>query len=387
MPVDAPTPDRDAPRVTDPGADPITDHLDDRDAPSPTTGTYPEARGPHLPDTVTRLGAFVWVFLLLGVARLIWFVRESPPVAPYDLATVVTYGSAIVPSVAVVLLPAALLLRHGDALHRARTLLLGTILFTVVEALRVLNPALQPIFEQLTPGSEETPYLVPLALVYNAAIGLLGSYAIANIALGLARARRYEDPSGTRIVSAAMIVAVSLVAVGGVVAVSLLPLDEIPMTPTVILYLASTVVLSVVFAASWAYLAAVTIRGAGAGELPESGWSAVAIGSGLIIAAYVVRSVLVAVTPTPDTQPLFTTIGHMWSLMVALGYLGFLVGLFLGLPSLDDVDAEDVDDEGLDEASFGEASFDEETFDEETFDGATDGEARGGPRDPEAEPA
>jgi hypothetical protein len=111
------------------------------------------------------------------------------------------------------------------------------VLFTIVEAMRVLNPPLRPIFEQLTPGSQETPYLVPLSLVYDAAIALLGSYALANIALGLAQARRYEDPSGARVVTAVMVVAVSLVAVGGIVSVSQLPLDEIPMTPTVIAYL------------------------------------------------------------------------------------------------------------------------------------------------------
>jgi hypothetical protein len=304
----------------------------------------PEARGPHLPDTVTRLGALVWAFFLLAVARLIWFVRESPPVAPYDLATIATYGAAIVPSVVVVLLPAALLLRHRDAPDRARTLLLGTVLFVLVEGMRVLNPPLQPVFEQLTPGSAETPYLVPLALIYNGLIGLLGSYAVANIALGLARARRYEDPPGAAIVTAIVVVAVSLVAAGGVIAVSQLPLDEIPMTPTVILYLVSTVILSTLFAASWAYLSAVTIRGARAGELPASGWTAAALGGGLIIAAYTMRAVLIVFTVTPETQPLFTSLDSALSVTVALGYVGLLIGFLLGLPSLDEVDGVEDDD-------------------------------------------
>jgi hypothetical protein len=322
------------------------------DAPSPTGDTIPEARGPHLPDAVTRLGALVWAFLLLAVARLIWFVRESPPVSPFDLATIVTYGAAIVPSVVVMLLPAALLLRHGDAPDRARTLLLGTVLFVLVEGMRVLNPPLQAIFEQLTPGSDETPYLVPLALVYNAMIGLLGSYAVANIGLGLARTRRYEDPPGAAIVTALVVVAVSLVAVGGVIAVSQLPLDQIPMTPTVILYLVSTVFLSTLFAASWAYLASAAIRGTRAGELPASGWTAAALGGGLIITAYTARAVLVVFTVTPETQSLFTNLDAALSVTVALGYLGLLIGLLLGLPSLDevvdDVADEDADGEGVD---------------------------------------
>jgi len=338
--------------MTDLSTEPGLDGLDDPFDGSTAAEIAQDSRGPHLPDVVTRIGVLAWVFLLLGVARLIWFVRESPPPAAFDPAAIVSYGASIVPSVVVVLLPAALLLRHRDAPVRARTLLFGTVLFVFVEGLRVLNPPLQPIFEQLTPGSAETPYLVPLALIYNAAIGLLGAFAIANIGLGLARARRYEDSSGTRIVDAAMIVAVSLVAAGAIVAISRLPLDEITMTPTVIGYLASTMIIGTLFTASWAYLAAVAIRGARAAEQPASGWTVAAMGGGLIIAAYATRAVLATFTVTPDTQPLFTSLWQALSVTVALGYLGLLVGLLLGLPSL-----EDVDDDVIDEA-FGDDGFD-----------------------------
>ena len=307
---------------------------------------FAEARGPHLPDAVTAIGAYVWSFVLLAVARLVWFVRESPPAAPYDVASVLTYAAGVVPSVVAILLPGALLLRHPDAADRARTLLFGAVLFAVVEGMRVLNPPLQPVFEQLTPGDEATPFLVPLALLYNAAIGLLGAYALANMGIGLARARRYEDPAGASVVGAIMIVAVSLVAVGGIVSVSQLPLDQIEFTPTVIVYLPSTILLSVLFAAAWAYLAAAAIRGARAGELPEAGWAAAATGGGLVIAAYTVRSVILGVTPSPDLQPLFLSIHEALSVTVALGYLGLLLGMLLGLPSLDQPEEVDEGDEG-----------------------------------------
>ncbi len=305
------------------------------------THAYAEARGPRLPEAVTRYGAIVWIFVVLGLARLIWFLRESPPVEPIDLATIVTYGAAVVPAVTVVLLPAALLLRHPEAPERARTLFVGTVLFAIVEGLRVLSRPLQPVFEQITPGDDATPFLVPLALIYNAAVVLLGSFAIASIGLGLARTRRYEDAAGSRIGTATMIGAVVLVAVGAVVSVSQLRLDGIPMTPTVILYLVSGVVLSVVFAAAWAYLAAVTIRGARAGERPESGWTWAAVGSGLIIAAYVTRSLLVNVSATPESQTMFLNIGYVLTITVGTGYLAFLAGLLLGLPSLADADNAD----------------------------------------------
>jgi hypothetical protein len=277
---------------------------------------------------------YFWVFVLLAVARLIWFVRISPLANP-DLAALVGYLAGITPSIVAILFPAALLLRHPDSTTRARTLVIGVVLIALVEGLRVLILPLQPVFEQLTPGSDETPFLVPLALIYNGAIGLLASFAVACLGLGLSRARRYPDASGLQLLGPLLVTAVSLVAVGGVLSVNQLPLGEITITPTVVVYLASTVILSVLFAASWAYVAAVTVRGARAGELPGPAWRAAAFGSGLIIGAYAIRSLLVIPGYVgPDTQPLFAAIDGWLSIGVAVGYLGLLVGFFLGLPSL-----------------------------------------------------
>ena len=308
------------------------------------TETAPEARSPHLPDAITRLGMYFWVFVMLAVARLIWYLRMSPLENPTDPGALVGYVAGITPSIVAILFPAALLLRHPEATTRARTLVVGLVLFAVVEGLRVLILPLQPIFEDLTPGSPETPFLVPLALIYNGAIGLLASFAVANIGLGLARARQYEDASGVQLLGATMVTAVSLVAVGGVLSVNQLPLDEITMTPTVVIYLGSTVILSVLFAASWAYVASVAIRGARAGELPEPGWRIAATGGGLIITAYAIRSLLVIPgSPGPDTQALFTALASWLSIAVAIGYLAILAALLRGLPSL--VEAEEEGDE------------------------------------------
>ena len=328
--------------------DAVTDATNEGlDAATPIEGSG-EPRGPRLPDALARVPAPAWIFILLAVARLIWFVGETDLGPAPDASRIASFFVALIPAVVAVLLPAALLLRHPDALSRARTLFIGTVLFTIVEGLRVLDGPLQPAFAQLTPGSVETPFLVPLALVYTALAGLLSAFAVANLGLGLAQARRYEDRPGTGPIVMALILIVILVAVAHVVSVGQLPFDQIPITPTVILYLASSVVLGVVSIAAWGYLATHAIRGARAGEMPESGWMIGAFGVCLVIGAFALNAALSFATPTPGSQPFFTTISLVNAGIFALGYLGLLGGLLLGMPSLDELDGDDVESDEAD---------------------------------------
>lgn len=308
----------------------------------------PEVRGPHLPD-VMAASPIAWAFVLLAVARLIWFVRETQLGPAPDVSGYVSFVAGVVPAVASVLAPAALLLRHPDAPTRARTLFVGTVLMAVGEGLRVLGVPLQPIFEQLTPGSEETPFLVPLALIYTAAVGLLSTYALASVGLGLAQRRRYADRSGARLIGIVAALFVLLMAAVRLDGILRLPFDAIPMTPTVILYLSSTVVLGILSVSAWAFLAAVAVRGARAGEEPESGWTIGALGSLAIVVAFGANAALSFVTATPGTQDVLTRLAQVTSVVFAIGYLGIIVGVLLGLPSLEppvyEDDAEEANDE------------------------------------------
>lgn len=317
-----------------------------------------EARGPHLPDALLGIPVMARLFILLAVARFIWFVLEADLGPAPALSTLASFVAAIIPSVVAILLPAALLVRHPDAPSRARTLFLGTVLFAVVEGLRALGTLLQPVFERLTPGSEETPVLVPLALVYGALGGLLLAFAVAKVGLGLAGARRIEDVPGMRRLELGLVVTVILIAVARVVSVSQLPLDQIAITPTVILYQVSAVVLGVASIAAWGFLTATAVRGARAGETPERGWSMGARGTVLVIAAFGLVAVLTVFRPTAESQPFWSTLGLLASTLHALGYMGLLTGLLLGMPSLDDPDhdpaAEGTDDD--DPASEGPAA-------------------------------
>lgn len=310
-----------------------------------------EPRGPHLPDRLTRVPFGTWLFGLLALARLIWYLRETelgPSPAP---SVLLTYANGLIPPVATVLLPAVLLLRHPDASAKARTLLVGTVLLAVVEGMRVLSPALQPFFESTTPGSEETPYLVPLALAYSLIQGLLATFAVANIGLGLAQARRYLDRWGTPLI---LVVAGAAIVVGAgarVVAVSQIPFDEIPMTPTVAVYLASAIVLGVLTITAWGYLAATTARAARAGEEPGGGWLLFTLGAWLILSAFVIGSLANLADPTPETQAFFSSLAQAISVIYTLGYLGLFAGLLAGVPSLvqlEPLETPDEDDVGDD---------------------------------------
>lgn len=305
----------------------------------------PETRGPHLPDRVTAVSFGTWFFLLLALARLIWFVRETELGPSPDVEVLLGYVGGFVPATVAILLPAALLFRHPDAATTARTLLVGTILFAAVEGMRVVGPALQPVFEGVTPGSEETPYLVPLALLYTSAQTIVATFAVANIGLGLAQGRRYLDRSGTlAIVGAAAIVAIAAAA-ARVITVSRLPFDQIPMTPTVAVYLASAIILGILSISAWGYLAATAARGARAGEEPGSGWVAGAVGASANLVAFAVGAIANLAEPTPETQDMLTTVIQAISLLYTVGYLALLTGLLFGLPSVEPVEDSDEDDE------------------------------------------
>lgn len=325
--------------MDDSAADVLDDRFEARDL-DPALRT----RGPHLPDAVAAVSFGTWFFALLALARAIWFVRETELGPSPDVGVLLGYVGGFVPATVAILLPAALLFRHPDAATTARTLLVGTILFAVVEGMRVVGPALQPVFEQVTPGSEETPYLVPLALLYTSAQTIIATFAVANIGLGLAQSRRYLDRSGMLAIVAVAAIVVIAAAAARVITVSRLPFDQIPMTPTVAVYLASAIILGILSIAAWGYLAATAARGAHAAEEPGSGWFAGAVGAWAILVAFSVGAIANLAEPTPETQDMFTTLIQAISLVYTVGYLALLAGLLFGLPSVEPVEDSDEDD-------------------------------------------
>ena len=315
-----------------------------------------EPRGPRPAAALRDVPWSAWVFVVLSIAYLVWFVRGSNVIANPTAADIVVYALRVIPAMAAILLPAALLARHPDATSRLRTVLFGTILFAAVQGLLLLAEPLEPIFETLSPPSEELPFLVPLSAAYSTLIGLVSAFGLAYIALGLSQARRFEDVSGP-LVSLLVPVATVLATIAGVLAVSRLDLGGTPMSPPLAIYLGSSVILGILRVAVWAYLAAVATRGWRAREEPSTGWSLVVLGAWLVLLALALVNLNGLIE---NEDPTFVTVyGYVVAASYALGHLCLLAAFAVGLPALDEVDEDEVEDDD-DLAGVGEVSLDDD---------------------------
>ena len=320
---------------------------------------WSEPRGPHLPDALGRLPPSAWVFVVLALVRLGWALREDalgPSVDAWRIGQVVLFG---MPSVVAVLLPAALLARHRDAPARMRVLFAGLVLLAIVEGLRLLASPLEPVFESLTPGDQEVAFLVPSAIAYQVAGNLLNALAVAAVSVGLIRARRHADRSASWPVDAVLAALVVLVGLTGILSVSRLPAEQLPLTPTVVAYVVSTVVLNVLTATAFAALAAATTAGARASEEPAIGWRIAAIGSWLVIGSLAALGMAGLLEPTPDVAGLAHNLVLAIETVFSLGFIGLLAAFALGLPAIDPLDIGDGagdDDEAADDAEVSAAT-------------------------------
>jgi len=315
-------------------------------APEPTDNTaatesWPTARGPHLPDAVHRFPWMASLFAVFALARLGWGIREAglgPTFDPWQVGQIMLFE---VPSVVAILLPAALLARHPDAARRLRPVLAGTILLAVVEGLRVLSSPLEPVFEWLTPGDRAASFLVVSALAYNVAVNLLNSLGVSAIGLGLARARRSGDRAVSWPVDAVLAGLVVLIGVTGVVSVGRLPAGQLPMTPTVLGFIVSTVVLNVVSATAFGYLAAVTTAGLRAAEQPIVVWRLGAFGSWLVVGSLAALGLVGIIQATPESAELTNNVVLAIEVVFSLGFIGVLAAFAVGLPRLDPLERPD----------------------------------------------
>ena len=284
-----------------------------------------------------------WLFVAFALGDLVYYVVTARFDPNPTIGVFATYALQVIPSVASVLLPAALLFRHPDATVRARTLLLGTILFAVAQGLQILANPLQFFFEAASPASQDLPTVVPMAELYNGFISVVLAVALLSIAAGLSQARRHDDRSGVpdpalRPVhdrarhrpqcprdrdqrdrrALALARAGPLRRIGGAPAGRpddrlVVPADR----PGARLRMSD--------------------------ERPRSGWRLATFGVGLVVVGLLLfnfNGVLPALTGTAATVYAYATV-----IAYALGHISLVGAFLLGLPALDaEEDAEDAED-------------------------------------------
>jgi hypothetical protein len=324
-----------------------------------------DARGPHLPDVLTRNWA-AGVFVLLAIAYVVWYATHLTFAPDASLADFVVYVLQAVPATTAILLPAAILIRHPDAWGTVRTLLFGAILYAVVQAMLILADPLQAFFETLTPASDDLPFLVPSSAIYNALISIVAAFGLGYIAVGLSIARRYTDTRSRWVTGWFVPVATVFGAVVGVLAVSRIDFGGTPMTPPLAIYLASSVILGVVRLAVWAFLSSVVTRGWLEGEEPRAGWGLASVATWLILLTLAIVNLTGVIQVGDDIFG--TLLGYVIVIAYAGGHFLLLLAFLVGLPKIEvDETTDDNEDEDEDEDEDGDV-FEDDDFEDEDDD-------------------
>jgi hypothetical protein len=319
----------------------------------PEVGSGPRPpRPPRRPFSIGGLHWIGWVFLLFALGDLAWFVVNADQPATATVWDYLFYAFQIIPAVVAVLFPVVLLARHPDAPTRTPLLLLGVLLFALVQGLLILASRLQPVFETLSPPSDDVPFLVPLAAIFGGLTLLIGVIGLALAGRGLSNARRYED-GGPALTAPLVAVATIFATVVGIIAATRLSIPDGPIPASYLIYLVSTIILGILRVAVWTYLLTTTLGGWLAREEPRGGWVIATLGATAVLAALVLVN-LAGVLDIQDAT-FVTAYGWLITILYAFGHLDLLLAFAIGLPKVDrfqddeDEDDGDEDDEDEDE--------------------------------------
>lgn len=282
---------------------------------------FPAARGPHLPDALTRRSPWFYGFLIVALVngwRLV--VAPSLIVQPELVFYLLV---SVVPSIVGPLLGAVLFGRHRDAWRSMPLLAFGLVLVASGELLNSFDQIIGSFLDSLTPLG--APPTSPAHTAYAVFTGLLGVFAILYVAAGLSSARRMPRVGAERPLMVWLVALGVIAAIVSVTSVFALGLEA---TPILVLQLGLGVVLSLASTVAWAYLAAVTIGGSLAAEVPRRAWQLAALAVALLIAATLINTG--ASAANLGDPGLVVTIAGVASMA---GWLIFLVAFILGLPT------------------------------------------------------
>ncbi len=304
------------------------------------TRAAPEPEPPS--GVVGRLAAVpapTWVFVLLSVTMTVLAVRGIAQAGIDNITGFAFAISGAIPTAIAFLLPAALFLRHRRIWSTDRLLVVGVVLFGIVEFLQYVSPGMTAGFDAIIPAPTGLPFLVPLDVAFQVVVGILAAMAPIYTARGLLAARAYEDEPGSRRWWLLVGVLTVVAAVTNVLNLVNLSLDIPP--DAIVAYFWLTVLsvaISLLSVFGWAYLAGVALVGWRTGERPLKGWGLAALGAGLVLLGFAVSGVIATVgvftTPLPDEL----SIGILAAF--ALGYVLLLAALLTGLPMDDEASTD-----------------------------------------------
>jgi hypothetical protein len=292
------------------------------------TDTY-EARGPHLPDVLTRQSP--WVYLFVGAALVhavlgAWELSGRGLAVDVDAILQIRYR---IDDALVALLGAALFIRHPDARRTRPVLAIGLGLLMLGTLLRVAQGPVEGLLSGLAPTDDALLIPTPASFGLHVLNSLVAIAGIAYVAAGLRASREQPDRSGERM-------ALVWLATTGIVSV-LLPYVVVgfdrALTQSDVIVVGINLAIPVLSALAWAYLMATTLGGWRNRELPRPAWALTFVGGLLLLAIQVVNSLLITVANTSESpEPgqllgLFTLMGAASTTVWALVLAAFALGL------------------------------------------------------------
>jgi hypothetical protein len=295
------------------------------------TETY-EARGPHLPDVLTRQSPWVYLFVgaaLVHVAAAWWDWSGHAIPNPQDLLSLLSvHGNDALIS----LFGAALFIHHPDARKSMPFLAFGLGLLALGPLLQLVDTPVTQFIDSLAPSDAEFIGLSPAVVAYHVFTSLIGIAGVLYVGAGLGDARTRPRRSVERSV-------LSLLLVIGILSVAwqVLPIGgaQAPGSPYEWVLLGIGVVLSLLYTLAWSYLIAVAFGGWIAGEEPQNGWGLAFVAGlvGLLLRVFgTISLVIVNLTQAVSSplSPLFPIIGIASTVGWALWLAAFAVGLPAG---------------------------------------------------------
>ena len=292
----------------------------------PTVKPFPDARPPHLPDTLTRQSPWILFFVAIVVLEL-WRLAAAwqQAVIPGDTRSQVDYVLSWIPALTAPLAGVALFYRHPDARRTMRLLVFGLMLLSFGELLSAFQDPIREFLRGLSPVDEASfPAETPAEFAFRVFTLLLTIFGLVYVGAGLSTAR---SRGATRAERPLTVWLAALAVLGSVVSLAALTALPAGASMTLLFQVVIGVIFSAVVTFAWAYLAVVTISGWVAREEPRRAWGIAALSTSILFGFRLIFPALSLVPFGPDSGPFLSVLAYVSWAAWALLILAFVLGL------------------------------------------------------------